>query len=80
MNAALTINDLSISSELDREAMIAILGGGGWELYDRWKKFKGIEEKCGKKYKVYKCFKKYVKYKTKCYYKFVPVCGCDYKY
>jgi len=29
---------------------------------------------------VYKCFKKYVKYKTKCYYKFVPVPGCDYDY
>ena len=86
MNAALAINDLSISSELDREAMIAILGGGGswkrsgWELCDSWKKFEGFKKRCGQKYRVYKCFEKYVKYKTKCYYKFVPVCGCDYKY
>ena len=80
MSAALVINDLTVSEELDRKAMSAILGGGGWELYDRYKKFKGIQEKCGRKYKVYKCFKKYVKYKTKCYYKFVPVPGCDYKY
>ena len=80
MNAALAINDLSISSELDRKAMIDILGGGGWELYDRYKKCVGYKRKHGQKYKVYKCFEKYVKYKTKCYYKCVPVYSCDYKY
>ena len=84
MSAALVINDLTVSEELDREAMIAILGGGSkrtsWELCDSWNKFKGFKERCGQKYRVYKCFEKYVKYKTKCFYKYVPVCGCDYNY
>ena len=73
MSAALVINDLNVSEELDRKAMSDILGGGGWELYDRYKKFKGYKRKHGRRYKVYKCFEKYVKYKTKCYYKCVPV-------
>ena len=72
MSAALTINDLTISSEMDRKAMADILGGsyGGYRStpyeciktdYD----FLGKFEKCGvwyKKFKVCKVYKR-VKYK-----------------
>ena len=66
MTATLAINDLTISSEMDRKALADITGGGrryssGWELVDKDRDYLGKKYKCGKWYKKYRICKKYRK-------------------
>ena len=62
---AIVVNDLSLDTELDAQALAEIVGGhhfGGWKFWKTCYKFTGIKRKRGKYwYKKVKRYDKYVK-------------------